>query len=70
MTQNLATLIDLVNQAQRRLGATTPKTVEWFDAQRAAVCARADYWQTMGLEWDLNHAKSRTAAELGDGRAA
>ncbi len=70
MTQNLAILIDHVNQAQRRVGATTPKTLEWLDAQRAAVCARADYWQSMGLEWDLSHPKTRTAAELGDTRAA
>ena len=58
MTKNLADLIDLVNQAQHRLGATTPKTAAWLDAQRAAVYARADYWQSMGVEWDLDHAKS------------
>ena len=70
MAQNLATLIGPVNEAQRRLRDTTPKTAEWRDAQRVAVYARADYWQAMGLEWDLNHGKATTVAEVGDSHSA
>lgn len=62
MAQNLADLVSSVNQAQSHLRDTTPKTLEWIDAQRAAVYARADFWQAMGLEWDLNHPMVAAAA--------
>ncbi len=55
MTQNLVNLVSSVNQAQRRLRDTTPRTTEWLDAQREAVDARVDYWDAMCLEWDLRH---------------
>lgn len=70
MTQNLANLISSVNQAQSRLRDTTPKTAAWLDAQRAAVYARADYWQAMGLEWDLNHPTATTGTGFRDDPSA
>ena len=55
MTSNLADLLSSVNEAERRLRATVPRTPAWLDAQRLTVNARADFWDKMGEEWDRNH---------------
>jgi hypothetical protein len=64
MTQNLATLVSSVNDAQRRVRDSTRQTPEWRDAQRAAVQARLGYWNVMCLAWDLRHPKAAATGEL------
>ena len=55
MTSNIADRLDCVNEAERRLLATVPRTTLWHDAQRDAIRARADYWDAMCEQWDFNH---------------
>ena len=63
MTQNLATLVNSVNDAQRRLSDSTRRTPEWRDAQRVAVRARLDYWNAMCLAWDVRHPRIAATGE-------
>ncbi len=56
MTQNLGNLVSSVIDAQRRVRDSTRQTPEWRSAQRAAVKARLEYWDAMGLAWDARHA--------------
>jgi hypothetical protein len=46
-----------VNEAERRLLATVPRTTAWLDAQRDAIRARADYWDALRDQWNLNHSE-------------
>ena len=62
MTQDHENLVSSVNQAQRRVLDTTPHTIEWRDAQRDAVLARADFWHAMRFDWDRMHPKATPAA--------
>ena len=57
MTQNLGNLVSSVIDAQRRVRDSTRQTPEWRSAQRAAVKARLEYWDAMGLAWDARHAR-------------
>ena len=55
MTSNVADRLTCVDNAERRLLASVPRTTAWLDAQRDAVHARADYWDAMCELWDFNH---------------
>jgi hypothetical protein len=55
ITSNVADRLNYVSEAERRLLATVPRTTAWFDAQRDAVHARADYWDAMCEKWDFSH---------------
>ena len=55
MTSVMADRRKDVNEAERRLLATVPRTTAWLDAQRDAVRARADYWDALRDQWNLNH---------------
>jgi hypothetical protein len=55
MTSTLTDQVPNIYEAQRRVRAERPRTEEWLHAQRAAVHARAAYWEAQRVEWDLNH---------------
>ncbi len=40
-----------IAKAQERVGATTPGTPEWREAQRAAIEARRAFWDEMRRTW-------------------
>lgn len=63
MTYDIADLVISVNQAQRRLLDTVPKSSEWLHAQRGVVDARADYWLAMRVAWDAEHPNAGAADE-------
>jgi hypothetical protein len=62
MTRNVTDRLDFVNEAERGLLGTVPRSAAWLDAQREAVRARADYWDAMREQWDFNHSKLEGAA--------
>ena len=55
MTNTLADYVPNIYEAQRRVRAEVPRTDEWLHAQRAAVHARAAYWEMQRAEWDVTH---------------
>ena len=57
MTSQMGDRRKQVDDAERRLLATVPRTTAWVDAQRDAIRARADYWAALREQWNLNHPK-------------
>jgi hypothetical protein len=57
MTSEMADHRKHVDEAERRLLATVPRTTAWLDAQRDAIRARADYWDALRDQWNLNNPK-------------
>ena len=55
MTTTFTDQVPNIYEAQRRVRAEQPRTEEWLHAQRAAVHARAAYWEMKCAEWDVNH---------------
>jgi hypothetical protein len=62
MTHDLANLVSSINRAQRRVQHTTPGTAGRLDAEREAICARANYWDAMRVAWDVEHPTVTDAA--------
>ena len=55
MTQTIADRVTDIETIERRLSEIEPGTESWLDAQRIVVRARAQYWEAMRQDWDLNH---------------
>jgi hypothetical protein len=64
MTQTLADRVSFIEQAERRLSELDPGTEAWRNAQRVVVHARADYWNAMRRDWDLNHPRRGDDGDL------